>query len=128
VENLADGLILAGTTDEAAGRTYIVTDGIRLTWREYLEKLTAALGVPGPRVCVHASAAYAAACVLESIYHLLGIRHRPPVTRYVVAHLSCNFHFSIDRARRELGYEPRIGIDQAIANTAEWYRRVVREE
>lgn len=126
VENLADGLILAGTTDKAAGRAYIVTDGIRLTWREYLERLTAALEVPGPRACIHSSTAYAAARVLESIYRLLGVRRRPPVTRYVVAHLSRDFHFCIDRARRELGYEPRIGIDKAIANTAEWYRQVVR--
>jgi nucleoside-diphosphate-sugar epimerase len=30
--------------------------------------------------------------------------------------------FSIDKARRELNYEPRIGIDEGLKRTADWYR------
>jgi nucleoside-diphosphate-sugar epimerase len=53
---------------------------------------------------------------------------RPPVTRYLVAHLSGDYCFSIARARRELGYEPAVGLDQALVRTAAWYRKVVRGE
>lgn len=124
VENLADGLILAGETEQAAGETYIITDGVKMTWREYFERLTAALGLPRPRLSVHPALAYAAAWLLETSYRLLRVRQRPPFTRYLVAHLSSDFHFSIAKARRELGYEPRVGVDDAMRRTAAWYKAV----
>jgi nucleoside-diphosphate-sugar epimerase len=126
VENLADGLILAGTVGDVAGEVYVITDGVKLTWRAYFEKLTVALDVPPPRISVSPVLAYAAASMLESVYRLFHIRRRPPLTRYLVTHLSRDFHFSIAKARRELGYEPCVGVDEAIRRTAEWYKRVVR--
>jgi nucleoside-diphosphate-sugar epimerase len=30
--------------------------------------------------------------------------------------------FRIDKARRELGYVPRIGLDEGLRRTAIWYR------
>ena len=128
VENLADALILAGITEKAAGEVYIITDGIKLTWRAYLEKLASELGVPGPRLRVNPKLAYAAASALEFAYRLFRLRHRPPITRYLVEHLRNDYHFRIDKARRELGYEPRVGVDDAIKRTAAWYRQAVRGE
>jgi len=128
VENLADGIILAGTKKQAAGEAYIITDGVKLTWRQYFEKLTDALEVPRPRFSVPPSLAYSIAYILETIHKMFNLRSRPLITRYIVAHLSNNFHFSIDKAKRELGYEPKIGMDEAIQKTAEWYRKVVRGE
>jgi nucleoside-diphosphate-sugar epimerase len=128
VENLADGLILAGTVDQAVGQIYIITDGAKLTWRAYFEKLTSALNVPRPRICIDPAPAYAAASVLEFVYRLFRIRRRPSITRYLVTHLSSDFHFGIDKARRELGYEPQVGIDEAIERTANWYRKFVLGE
>jgi nucleoside-diphosphate-sugar epimerase len=128
VENLANGLILAGTAERAAGEAYIITDGVRLTWRAYFDKLTSALDVPPPRISIDPTLAYAAASVLEFVYRLFRIRHRPLITRYLVTHLSKDFHFSIEKARQELGYEPRVGVDEAIDRTALWYKKVVRGE
>jgi nucleoside-diphosphate-sugar epimerase len=128
VENLADALILAGNIADAAGEAYVITDGLRLTWRDYLVKLTAVLNLPRPRFSIHPSLAYAAAWLLESTYRLFHFRRRPPLTLYLVAHMSGDYHFRIDKARRELGYEPRVGLEDALARTAAWYRRVVRGE
>ncbi|MCJ7811770.1 NAD-dependent epimerase/dehydratase family protein [bacterium] len=126
VENLADGIILAGILEKAAGQIYIITDGIRLTWREYFEKLTRALDVPELKWSVHPSIAYVLASVLEFVYHLFRIQSRPPITRYLITHLRKDFHFSIEKAHRELEYEPRVDIDEAIQRTAAWYRKTVR--
>ncbi len=126
VENLADGIILVGTHEKAAGQIYVITDGIRLTWREYFERLTRALDLPQPKISVHPSIAYGLASLLEFVYHLFQIQSRPLVTRYLVAHLRKDFHFSIEKARRELGYEPCVDIDESIRRTAVWYRKAVR--
>lgn len=128
VENLVDGIILAGTVDRAAGEAYVITDGIRLTWRAYFDKLTDALDLPRPRFSAPPALAYAIASILAFIYRLLRIKSRPPITRYLVDHMTNHVHFSIEKARRNLGYEPQVGIDEAIARTAAWYRRVVRGE
>jgi nucleoside-diphosphate-sugar epimerase len=121
VENVAEGLILAGTVEQAAGEAYIVTDGIEVTWREYADRLATALRVPRPRLSISPSVARIGASFLERAFRLLRIRSRPPITRYLVAHLSTDYHFSIDKARRELGYEPRVGLDKALNRTAEWF-------
>jgi nucleoside-diphosphate-sugar epimerase len=128
VENLADGLILAGTREEATGETYVITDGMKMTWREYFDRLSEALDVPRPRFSVNPVLAYVSASIFEFWYRLFRIRVRPPITRYLVAHLRKDFHFSIEKARRELGYEPKVDIDEAIRRTAKWYKHVVRGE
>jgi len=126
VENLADGLILAGTKTAASGETFVITDGVKMSWAEYFKKLTKALGVPPVTASVSSGMASAAAVILEFLYGLLRVSQRPLVTRFLAAHIKGDFHFSIDKARRLLGYEPAVGVDQAVRRTAEWYIGVVR--
>jgi nucleoside-diphosphate-sugar epimerase len=128
VENLADALILAGTVEQAAGGIYVITDGIELTWRAYFCRLTAALDLPAPKLSLNPWLALALAQALERAYQWFGGRRRPPITRYLVAHLSKDYHFSIAKARRELGYRPQIKTEEAIRRTAAWYRQAVRGE
>lgn len=120
VENLVDGLILAGIKERAIGETYIITDGLKLTWREYFNKLTRALEVPKVRLSINGFFAYRLAALFEWLYGTLNIQKRPFITRYLVEHLRGDFHFTIAKAQKELGYEPLIKIDEAISRTAEW--------
>ena len=126
VENLVDGIILAGTQIKAAGEAFIITDGIKKTWREYFEKLTAVLELPKPRLSIHPVLLNGIAFLLEFIYHFFHIQTRPFVTQYLVAHLRHDFHFSIEKAKRILGYRPSVDFDEAIKRTAVWYKRMVR--
>ena len=48
IDNLVQGMMLAGSTDSAFGRTFILTDGVEMSWRTYFEKLTDVLGYPHP--------------------------------------------------------------------------------
>lgn len=127
VKNLADGLILAGTKNQAAGEAFVITDGAKITWREYFEALTEELDVPPPRFSLNPFLANIIAHCLEFLYRLFHIKKRPPLTTYLVTHLKGNFHFSINKARNILGYSPAIGFKQAIKETAEWYKKVVRD-
>ena len=128
VENLADGLILAATRKEASGRTYVITDGVKMTWQDYFDRLTGALEVPPVRLSLPAPLVWCVASLLEWVYRLFRLPGRPFVTRYLVAHLRVDFHFTIERARKELGYEPAVSVDEAIRRTARWYRQSVRGE
>jgi len=128
VKNLVDGLILAGIKPEAAGQAYLITDGIKLTWKDYLEKLAEAIEVRRPWYSISGCLAFGIAVLLESIYRLFHIQSRPLLTRYVVKHMTGDFHFRVDKAKRELGYQPCTDISEMIRETAEWYKKVVRRE
>ena len=127
VENMADAIVKSVHVTEAAGEAFVITDGIKLTWADYFRKLTAELDLKAPRISVPGPFAGFVAAVLEGVYTLLGIRSRPPLTRYLVEHLRWDFHFSIDKARRILGYEPAVDVDTAILRTAQWYKKTVRK-
>ncbi|MFO7889645.1 MAG: NAD-dependent epimerase/dehydratase family protein [bacterium] len=126
VNNLADGLILAGTKKQAAGEAYIITDGKKISWREYFEALTKELNVPAPRFSLPPVIAGIIANVLEFVYRVFHIKKRPPLTKYLVTHLRGDFHFRIDKAKKMLGYKPSTDFKQAIKETAAWYKKVVR--
>ncbi|MRS02051.1 NAD-dependent epimerase/dehydratase family protein [bacterium] len=122
IDNLVEGMILASTNTKAYGRTYILTDGVEMSWRTYFEKLTDALGYPHPSLSVNPKIGYAAAVMMETVYKAFKIQQRPPFSRYLINHLSTDFHFSIERARVELGYQPIQDMDETIRRTADWYK------
>jgi len=122
VENLIDAIVLAATAANSACEDFIITDGLHITWREYIEKTCEILGAPLPRFSVPAGPVYAAAIVAEGLYKLVGARTPPPITRYRISQVRNNYHFSIEKARRLLDFEPRVGLDEAIRRTAQWYR------
>jgi nucleoside-diphosphate-sugar epimerase len=122
VENLADGLILAGTKPDASGEIFVITDGSAHTWRDYFELLCRELNIKPPPYSIPPWLVHTLAWTLESVYRLLRIRSRPPVTRYLAAHLTHDYHFSIEKASRILGYSPAISFENAVRATADWYK------
>lgn len=124
VDNLVDALLLGAAHPAAAGRTYLVTDGLEITWREYVDALAAAVALPPPRLSVPVPLAKTLARAFESVYRAAGlIRTAPPLTLYRVANGGTDYHFSIARARRELGFSPRVPLPEACRRTAAWFRR-----
>jgi len=128
VENLAHGIVLAGMSDKSAGRAYIITDGVQMTWREYFNRLTKEIGVPRPRFSLPGFLAWPAAYLFESVYRLFNIKTRPPLTKYLVDHLTHDFCFSTDRARDELEYMPVVQTEEAIRRTARWFIDVAMQD
>jgi 2-alkyl-3-oxoalkanoate reductase len=48
---------------------------------------------------------------------MLPLRGEPRMTRFLADQLATSHYFDISRARRELGYEPRIGTDEGLEKT-----------
>ena len=47
----------------------------------------------------------------------------PPIFPRRVDWYRQNRAFRIEKAKRDLGYSPRVGIDEGLRRTAEWYRK-----
>jgi nucleoside-diphosphate-sugar epimerase len=122
IENLTEALWLAATKEEAIGETFIISDGLNISWQQFVEKICQELQAPIPRISINFKSAYALATLIEGIYKFFQIKQAPPITRYRVCNAGRDYHFSIEKAHRILGYSPRINLDEAIRRTVNWYR------
>jgi nucleoside-diphosphate-sugar epimerase len=121
-ENLARGMILAAASREGIGETFILTDDLRITMREYVTAVYHALGLPAEFISVPAPLARVAGWTLEMLWKLAGAKNPPVVHRYRVGLVARDFHFSCEKAKRVLGYYPEISFEEGLDRTAGWYR------
>jgi nucleoside-diphosphate-sugar epimerase len=124
VRDVAQGLIKAGDAgDEVIGRAYTIADDRRITQAEYLNTIADCLHVPHVSRRVPYFPLYAAGRTAELVWQALGRRKAapPPVTTYGVTLLAGDQQFSIEKARRELGYAPEFDIAHGVAEGVKWY-------
>jgi nucleoside-diphosphate-sugar epimerase len=124
VENLVDGMVLAGEKEIAKGQAYIIGDNVKITWRELIELFAKELKVNPPRLSIPYSVAKITANIMEILYKLLFINSPPPLTDYRISLVAKDFYFTSEKAMNELGYKPSIPIHEGIRRTVEWYRGV----
>ena len=118
VENAVDAQLLAEAALEgaAAGRAYFITNGEPVVLWDWINALFAGVGLSPITRRISLRRAAAAGTVLEGVWRLLALSGEPPLTRFVAAELAKDHWFSLAAARRDLGYEPRIGMAEGTAN------------
>ena len=119
--DVAEGMIRAGCHPDAVGQAYNLSSEGAISQREFLDALTGLLGLPPVRWHVPFSVAFAAAFLCELPGRLVGLRKPPVFTRYAVALIGRSTRFRIDKARRQLGWQPRIDPLDGMRQMAAWY-------
>ena len=117
IDNLIDALLLATDTPEAAGEVFNITDGAGITCREFFGRYYAMLGKSGPPV-LPTPAAMGLVALNEVGSRVAAVATE--VNRVSMRYLAREGTYSIDKARRVLGYEPKIGLDEGMAATETW--------
>lgn len=128
IENLIQGMILASQKEIAAGKTYIIGDNVKITWRELIELFAKYLNFRLPRINTPYFLAKPIALLMELIFKLLFISSPPPLTDYRVSLVAKDFYFSSDKAIRELGYTPSVPLEEGVKRTVNWYNSLFRSE
>jgi nucleoside-diphosphate-sugar epimerase len=124
VGNLVDAIFLALEKPNAVGQVYNLTDGERVTKRRFIGMLLKGLDLPKPPLLpVPVPIARVVAAVLESWARRRGSVTPPVLTQARVKFLGLNLDFSIEKAKRELGYQPRFTFEQGMRETIAWYRQ-----
>jgi nucleoside-diphosphate-sugar epimerase len=123
VADVVQGLLLALEHPGAVGQAYNITNDQRMSEEAFLRAIAEEVGGKVPRVHVPYLAMYGAATVAEWIATLT--KREPLVTRHGVQMFGSNNPLSIDKARRELGYEPRVPLRDGIRLAGSWYRENV---
>jgi len=120
IDDILDGFELVAAKPEAVGRIYIIAGQRYLTIAEYVRTIARVLGVPVPTLHVPMWPLKIAAHCCEKICRPLHIE--PPIFPRRLAFFHDHRAFVIDKAKRELGFQPRIDLDDGIRRTAAWYR------
>jgi nucleoside-diphosphate-sugar epimerase len=121
IDDLVAGYLLALAHPKAPGEAFIVA-GPRTVSQSELARLIAA--ATGGRVLpfrIPAAPLQWAGSLCESVCVPLGIE--PPLHRRRVDFFTKHREFSIEKARRLLGYAPRVDVEEGLGRTAAWYRQ-----
>ncbi|MCH9007041.1 NAD-dependent epimerase/dehydratase family protein [candidate division KSB1 bacterium] len=120
VEDLVDGIILAGEKDKAVGKVYTIGGNEYLKLKELVEMIAEVLGKPVPKNHLPLKPVYVAAVVCEAICRPLGIE--PPLYRRRLDFFTKDRAFDISQAKADLRYEPKVPLKEGLATTATWYK------
>jgi nucleoside-diphosphate-sugar epimerase len=123
VGNLVDAMILAADAEASVGQAYNISDGTQVTWKEYLSALADLIQMPRPSRSLPHWLAYALASVWENYNDRMGRTQRPSLTRTMVELMGTDQDFPIDKAKRDLGYRPRVSLQEGIKHTGGWLRQ-----
>ena len=120
VENAADAHLLAADRLGQApidGQAYFISQGAPVVLWAWINTILERLGLPRIRRKMTYRTARTVGAVLEIAYTVLPLRGEPRMTRFLADQLATSHYFDISKARRELGYEPRISTEEGLAIT-----------
>ena len=120
VDNLVDALVLAMDEGRGNGRAYLIADEEYLEIEDMVRRVARAMGVDVRIPHYPLWPLIIAGHVVEKVCRPLGIE--PPIFPRRVDWYRQHRAFSIERARRELGYDPKVGIDEGFRRAYEWYK------
>jgi len=120
IGDLAEGLRLCGETPRAAGRTYILAGEEVTTLNELTRMIAEEAGVPPPKIRLPVWPFWLAGAACEAV--CTPLRMAPPLYRRRVDFFTKSRAFDIARAKKELGYAPKVGLREGIRRTLAWYR------
>ena len=120
VRDLVRGIILAAECDEAIGEVFIIAGDEYCTLNDLVSRIARIAGVRPPRWRLPVEPFFAAGALCEAI--CVPLRIEPIIHRRRVAFFTKSRAFRIDKARRVLGYEPQVALDDGLRETMDWYR------
>jgi nucleoside-diphosphate-sugar epimerase len=124
VDDIVEGIWLAATRPEAAGEHFILAGPETITLARLSELVARAVGRPLARARIPSALARAVATVVDvAAYRGVAFASRePPVNHEKLDVMTLPICFDAAKARRVLGYSPRVGYEEGVMRTlrGEW--------
>jgi len=126
VENAADAHLLAadrlGPDAPCAGKAYFISQGDPRPTREIINGIVKAAGLPSVEATIPYPIAYALGAILEGAHRAFAPHKEPVMTRFLARNLALAHWYDMSAARRDLGYEPAVSIDEGMELLRQWFQ------
>ena len=109
--------------EEANGNIYNITNGDPTEFKNILDKLFTELGERANYRKMNINLMYFVASVIELFYKLFRIYKEPMITKYTIATLGYSQSLNIEKAKKDLDYNPKITLEEGIKKYAEHERK-----
>jgi nucleoside-diphosphate-sugar epimerase len=106
VKNLVQAIFLAAEKPQAVGEVFNITDGRRVTKQEFVGRVAELAGLKPPTRHLPLGLARVLAKTVEGIAKARGATRPPLINKARFKFLGLNLDYSIEKARRVLGYDP----------------------
>jgi nucleoside-diphosphate-sugar epimerase len=118
IDNLVDGVVLAAMSPDAVGQVFTLSDGIGVPYREFFAPYAELVG--RRLVLLPTPVALCGAAVAQRLGRLQRGDNEvnPGSARYLLRRGT----YSIEKARKVLGWEPRVGLQTGLERTVGWLR------
>lgn len=120
IDDLAAGLARCRTTELAPGEVITIAGDEIVTIEELCGRIARAIGVPLTRLHVPREPLRTLAGLLERAFKASG--REAPLTRAKVDFFLKHRAFDTAKAKRLLGFAPRVRLDEGLPRTVAWYR------
>ena len=121
VENAADAhLLVADRLREGSpvnGQTYFISQGVPVVLWAWINTILMELGIPRVTRKLSHGMARTVGAAMEMAYTVLPLRGEPRMTRFLADQLATSHYFDISKARKDLGYVPRISTEDGLEKT-----------
>ena len=124
VENAALAHLLAGDRlspgSPIAGRAFFISQGEPVPLWDFINRILEAANLPTVTRSISPGFAHVAGWLCEVLYRTLRLRGEPPMTRFLAEELATSHWFNITAARQELGYQPRVSVEEGLRRLKAW--------
>ena len=122
VTDAAAGALAAGTSEKAIGQVYTLGPHVEFRLREFIGAICREVGIRPPRLSVPYAVASGLAQLSEGWARLIRTREAPLLTRTSVFLMTQDQRFDVSKARRDLGWQSQVSMEEGVRQTAEWFR------
>ncbi len=120
VQDVVDSLILAMEPDEVLGQVYNIAGERILTFKEWFSTIADAFEVNTHRINCPRNVAWILGYLMETKIRIFG--GKALITRYRIECATRNMTYDISKAKEELGFIPKVGLEEGVKRTVQWCR------